>query len=123
MKKKILVVDDDEATRITLDDLLSDHGYDVTSASTSLDGYRAARSWPFDLLILDLMLDQETTAAEVIDGLIRDGSGVPPILLVTGHPRKIVERWLPGRVPPSVEKPFTTGELLAAVARLTGTRR
>lgn len=58
MKKRIriLVVEDEEAIREGLIDVLVYHGYKVESAETGHDGLNKALSGRFDLILLDIML-------------------------------------------------------------------
>lgn len=58
MKKqiRILVVEDEEAIRTGLIDVLVFHGYDVDSAATGPDGLAKALTGKFGLILLDIML-------------------------------------------------------------------
>lgn len=58
MKKqiRILVVEDEEAIRAGLIDVLVFHGYDVDSAATGPDGLAKALTGKFGLILLDIML-------------------------------------------------------------------
>jgi len=49
-------VEDEEAIRAGLIDVLVFHGYDVDSAATGLDGLEKALTGKFDLVLLDIML-------------------------------------------------------------------
>ena len=52
----ILVVEDENAIRTGLVDVLVFHGYDVDSAATGPEGLSKALSGKFDLILLDIML-------------------------------------------------------------------
>ena len=52
----ILVVEDEEAIREGLLDVLVYHGYTVDSAATGPDGLQKAQTGKFDLILLDIML-------------------------------------------------------------------
>lgn len=58
MKKpvRILVVEDEEAIRTGLIDVLVYHGYQVDAAVTGADGLRMALGGTYDLVLLDIML-------------------------------------------------------------------
>jgi two-component system response regulator RegX3 len=58
MKKpeRILVVEDEEAIRSGLIDVLVYHGYRADSATTGSDGLRMGLSGKYDLILLDIML-------------------------------------------------------------------
>lgn len=53
---RILVVEDEEAIRTGLIDVLVFHGYDVDSAATGPNGLEKALTGKFDLILLDIML-------------------------------------------------------------------
>jgi len=68
---RILVLDDDDAVRGLLEQVLSDAGYEVMSARDGREGMRLVASRPFDLVLTDLIMpDQE--GIETIRGLHRD---------------------------------------------------
>ncbi|MDR0920905.1 MAG: response regulator transcription factor [Lactobacillales bacterium] len=54
--KKILVVDDEPSIVTLLKFNLEKEGYEVTTADNGTDGYQLALAFPFDFLILDVML-------------------------------------------------------------------
>jgi DNA-binding response OmpR family regulator len=51
---KILLVDDDELTRLTMDALLKDRGFDVTNASNVFQALKLISSETYDVLLSDL---------------------------------------------------------------------
>jgi two-component system response regulator RegX3 len=53
---RILVVEDEEAIRTGLIDVLVFHGYEVDSAATGPNGLEKALTGTFDLILLDIML-------------------------------------------------------------------
>ena len=55
-KLRILLVEDEEAIRTGLIDVLVFHGYDVDSAETGPKGLEKALTGHFDLILLDIML-------------------------------------------------------------------
>lgn len=56
--KRILVVDDEENTRIALTRLLSHEGYKVQTASNGLEALDALRLSPVELIITDLNMPE-----------------------------------------------------------------
>jgi len=56
MKKRILVVDDDELVLIALEALLAPCGYEVTTASGGEEALQKLNTKKFDLLILDILM-------------------------------------------------------------------
>jgi two-component system response regulator RegX3 len=55
-QNRILVVEDEEAIRTGLIDVLVYHGFEVDEASTGPEGLKKALSGKFDLVLLDIML-------------------------------------------------------------------
>jgi len=59
---RILLVDDEESVRLTLEAVLRQEGYDVATAGSGAEALRSIREDRFDLLLTDLRIDE-------IDGL------------------------------------------------------
>lgn len=80
-KARILVVEDEEAIRTGLIDLLIFHGFEVEAAADGHAGLKQAQSGQFDLILLDIMLPG-------IDGYeicnrIREVDREQPIIMLT----------------------------------------
>jgi two-component system, cell cycle response regulator DivK len=81
----VLVVEDDDDTRIVYSDGLGYAGYRVITASTGIDGLRAARDEHPDLILLDLSL-AGADGWEVVRCLKASRlTGDIPVLLITGY--------------------------------------
>lgn len=125
MAQRILVVDDEDAVRRTIDRVLSVAGFNVTTVS---DGNRALRALDgdvFDLLILDIYMPD-------MDGIgllreLRTRNDDTPVLAVSGggdsrhsftsESALSVARAFGAEV---LAKPFTVDELLDAVQAALG---
>jgi CheY-like chemotaxis protein len=83
---RVLIVEDDEATRSGLAALLTNAGYVVLSASTFVDGRRALAEQAPDLLIADLRLG-------VYNGLqlVAVAPLAVPSIIVTGFPDPVLQ--------------------------------
>ena len=81
----VLVVEDDDDTRVVYSDGLGYAGYRVITASTGIDGLRAARDEQPDLILLDLSLSG-ADGWEVVRCLkaSQQTAGIP-VLLITGY--------------------------------------
>ena len=111
--KHVLVVDDEDAIRAVVSEVLADEGYDVQTARNGREAVDLVRDWRPDLIVLDLMMP-------IMDGrrfleacrrqcLCRD---VPIILMSAG--RRASE--LSGlSVQAFIAKPFDLDDLLATV--------
>ena len=86
MSYRVLVVEDDEATRTGLQALLSDAGYDAVSAATVPAGMQVIRSEVVDLLVSDVRVDG-------YNGLQLIVATTPPIpaIFITGFPDTVLE--------------------------------
>ncbi len=83
MAAKILVVDDDDHLRESIDDNLALDGYEVTQAGTGKAAVDAVRARPFDVILMDYNLT-DTTGIEAIKQ-IRGINTECPILMLTAH--------------------------------------
>lgn len=66
LKKRILVVDDEDILRMLLVDTLEYEGYVVEEAEDGLEAYEKIIANPYDLIILDYMMP-ELTGMEVLE--------------------------------------------------------
>ena len=82
MKKKILVIDDDQKLNHLLSDYLSKFGYTVTACTHPHEGLKALKREMPDLIILDIMLP-DMDGFEVCKQIRRDYS--VPIIMLTAR--------------------------------------
>jgi DNA-binding response OmpR family regulator len=121
---RILVVDDDRATRTLLRRLLSTEGYEVDEAADGATAVELVGTHRPDLVLLDVMMPDQD-GLEVLETLRRN-SDVPVILLTAKGDE--ADRVLGFRFGADdyVVKPFSSAELagrIAAVLRRTGAPR
>lgn len=81
MKKRILLVEDDESLGFVIKDNLLNKSYDVTLCADGEEGYKTFCNQAFDLCVLDVMLPK-------MDGFslaekIRNRSKITPIIFLT----------------------------------------
>jgi two-component system, OmpR family, alkaline phosphatase synthesis response regulator PhoP len=117
MNESILLVEDEEALRMTLSDRLRSEGYVVDLAADGEHGFEKATRLPFDLIILDIMLPR-SSGLDVCRG-IRLAGLATPILLLTARGQtidKVVGLKL--GADDYVTKPFDTMELIARIDAL-----
>ena len=123
-KRRVLLVDDDEALRVLGHAMLTRLGYDVvvcTRSPDALETFAATPEW-FDLVVTDYTMPSLTGAQLVV--ACRHLRPDLPVLLYTG--------WLevpeashdpaPGRMA-VLQKPFSLYELDSAVRHLLGARQ
>jgi CheY-like chemotaxis protein len=58
MKKKILIVDDDEMVLMALEELLKPEGYEVTAVSSGREALKRIEETLYDLLMLDIVMPE-----------------------------------------------------------------
>jgi DNA-binding response OmpR family regulator len=121
--EKILVVEDDRATRKALQQIFEPEGYGVEIAQTGPEGLEMFRRSRPSFVILDLGLPQ--LAGQEVCRAIRKESEDVPILILTGSSDEISRvLLLELGADDYVTKPFSPKELLARVrAILRRTRR
>jgi len=117
MNESILLIEDEEALRMTLGDRLRSEGYVVDFAGDGELGFEKATSLPFDLVILDIMLPR-CNGLDICRG-IRAAGLAAPILLLTARGQTIDKVvGLKMGADDYVTKPFDTMELLARIEAL-----
>jgi two-component system, OmpR family, alkaline phosphatase synthesis response regulator PhoP len=117
MNENILIVEDEEALRMTLRDRLRSEGYVVDFALDGEQGLEKATQLPFDLIILDIMLPRRSGLDVCTD--IRRAGLATPILLLTAR-SQTVDKVVGFKLGADdyVTKPFDTLELMARIEAL-----
>ena len=79
-KGRILIIDDEEAIRESLEALLDFEGYETRSAGTAGEGIATLNDEVFDLVLLDLMLP-DRSGIDVVEEVRRTNSQIPIVML------------------------------------------
>jgi len=94
MKRKILVVDDEENIRLLFKEELEEEGYDVDTASNGLEALEKVKVAPFDIIVLDIKMP-------VMDGIqalnaIKNMNKDQPVILCSayGEFKQDVSSWV-----------------------------
>jgi len=117
MNESILLVEDEEALRMTLSDRLRSEGYVVDFAADGEEGLNKATGLPFDLIILDVMLPHRSGFDVCRD--IRTAGLATPILVLTARDQTMDKvLGLKLGADDYVTKPFDTLELMARIEAL-----
>jgi len=82
-EKKILLVDFDEESLVSLSDLVNEEGFKAVAVTDGLAGYEKFKSDDFDLVILEPMLPK-LHGFELCKKIIQDPLKKIPIIVVTG---------------------------------------
>lgn len=108
--ERILVADDEEATRDRLCSILTLYGYQVESAADGPEALDLLRAAPFDLLVSDIMMPG-LSGPELVVEARREGIA-PDVLFVSAH--EDAEDMVPAGSPVLV-KPFSRNVFLGQV--------
>ena len=118
---RILLIDDDDLLRNVLAKGLVHGGHEVLQASDGKMGIDLARVTPIDLVVTDLIMPVQE-GVETITLLRRDWPGMPIIAMSGGasHSKLYLEIAAKIGAQHILAKPFTSAELLAAIAGVLG---
>jgi DNA-binding response OmpR family regulator len=116
---RILVVDDNKDTRQVSVDALTGSGYRVEGAKDGAAGWKALQANSYDLIVTDNSMPN-MTGVEMI-GKMRSARMAVPVIMATGTlPLQEFARkpWLTPDA--MMQRPFSTGDLLATVSDVLG---
>jgi len=111
---RILVVEDEEAIREGLIDVLVFHGYEVDSAATGPDGLEKAQTGKFDLVLLDIMLPG-MDGYEICDRIRTDDRDQAIIMLTAKTSDEEIIEGLKLGADDYVSKPFSIQQLVLRI--------
>jgi len=117
MNERILLIEDEEALRMTLMDRLRSEGYAVESAPDGVWGERKATHEAFDLIVLDVMLPRKNGFDVCRE--IRSAGIAAPVLMLTAR-NQTVDKVVGFKIGADdyLAKPFDTLELMARIEAL-----
>ena len=121
----ILVVDDEEFTRIVISRMLTDAGYSTVQVASAREALIVLeRATPrFDLVVTDVVMPE--TDGRTLGRLIAERHPGLPVLYVSGYAEHdVFHRGSPSPLSPFLQRPFTQDALLTMVRALltSGTR-
>jgi DNA-binding response OmpR family regulator len=111
---RILIVEDEEAIREGLIDVLVFHGYTVDSAATGPAGLDKARSGKFDLVLLDIMLPG-MDGYEICDRIRKEDRDLAIIMLTAKTSDEEIIEGLKSGADDYVSKPFSIQQLVLRI--------
>jgi DNA-binding response OmpR family regulator len=116
----ILVVDDDDDTRHMSINVLADSGYGVEGAKDGAAGWEAIQTTDYDLIVTDNKMPR-MTGLEMLEKMRAARISLPVIMATGMLPTHEFERrpWLMPDL--MLQRPFSNGDLLAAVKKILGT--
>jgi two-component system response regulator RegX3 len=107
-------VEDEEAIRTGLLDVLTFHGYDADSAATGPDGLEKALTGKFDLVLLDIMLPG-MDGYEICDRIRTEDRKQPIIMLTAKTSDEEIIQGLKLGADDYVPKPFSIQQLVLRI--------
>jgi two-component system response regulator RegX3 len=111
---QILVIEDEEAIREGLIDVLVFHGYAVDSAATGPEGLEKAQTGKFDLILLDIMLPG-MDGYEICDRIRAEDRNQPIIMLTAKTSDEEIIQGLKLGADDYVSKPFSIQQLVLRI--------
>lgn len=111
---KLLIVEDNDRLRKSLLDYLRDEGFVVDAAADGEEGLYKALNWPYDMVILDVMLPVLDGFA-VLAKLREAGRGFPVMMLTARDALSDRLHGLNSGADDYLAKPFEMEELVARV--------
>jgi CheY-like chemotaxis protein len=113
-KRRIVVIDDDDAIREVLSLTLTGEGYDVETAGSGAEGLVLLGQRPADLVIADLKMP-DIDGVEFCRAYARGRNGVRPVILMSAMPADALDRGVPGVIG-FVTKPFDIEPFIGMIA-------
>ncbi|MDD3180360.1 MAG: response regulator [Opitutaceae bacterium] len=116
IRPRILIVEDDEAVRQTLADLLQVNGFDPVTAGTGEEGLARARQDEPALVLTDLSMPG-LTGFQLIEAMRRDAAlcTVPVIVISAKADRAATRRGMELGAEDFISKPFTEAEVIRSI--------
>ena len=111
LRKRVLIIDDDEKTLSVISDLASFLGYHVDATTVGLDGVELLNQQIFDLVIVDMIMPQVGGLA--LSKVIRQEHPEIPIVAISGYYKEVVGSVRSPDVDAILSKPVTL-EILRA---------
>jgi two-component system nitrogen regulation response regulator NtrX len=82
---QILVVDDEDEIRISLEEILSEEGYGVRGAATASEALTLLQDAPYDVLLLDIWLPDRDGLEVLAEVRKQPVQSRPEVIIISGH--------------------------------------
>ena len=118
MAQKILVVDDESTVTDLISLILTEEGYEVSTAQNGKEGLKQFESVGPDLIITDIIMP-DMEGIEFIKALVKKKKNIP-IIVMSGNiiGTKFLKSARLFGAKATLTKPFTTQDLIETVAKL-----
>jgi CheY-like chemotaxis protein len=121
---RVLLIDDNADTRDTLRWLLEGEGYAVAAAANGLEGLKAQRNEPADIVVTDIFMPEQD-GIETLWTFREEFPGVPIIVMSGGGMPGATDYLSIARelgAQRTLRKPFDPQELIEVVGQITRSR-
>lgn len=120
MKRRLLLVEDEEASRVLLEDALVARGFAVESAPDRAKALALLTPEAyFDALVTDVVLGDEEDGGLDLVAQARSAGFVAPVVVITAFAdKRRLKRALELHVSYLLEKPFSADQLISVLRRL-----
>ena len=116
MQRRVLIVDDEDAIRLTTAAIFEINGFKVATASCAQDAIAAISALPFDLIVTDLKMESDTAGFLVAEFAAKRNPR-PIVIMASAYPKLAID-WIQHGVHAFFEKPTSTEVLLRSIAEL-----
>jgi len=116
MKKRLLVADDEQSMRETLDIMLDNEGYDVTTVENGAEALKECETGDYDLVITDIKMPG-MTGVELIEALAGQNMEIPIIVMTAYATKEQAIQALNLGASFFIEKPFKKKEMINFINR------
>src|SRR5438874_10910098 len=117
MKRRILLVDDELATLLTLKAILEIHGFEVETESSAKEAInKLPESGPYQIVITDMRMESETAGYDVIRAAKKQDYD-PNVAILTAFPLLGTD-WKDEGADSMLVKPMNTNDLLRQLEAL-----
>jgi two-component system OmpR family response regulator len=114
-KPRILIIEDDEYSREAVEHLLKAEGCETRSAAGGVSGYRAARRFSPDVIVLDLNLPDIDGQSVLRKLRANRVLGQVPIIVITGYSRDEIPAGVSSSADFCITKPASFDDVIQAV--------
>lgn len=120
MSREILIVEDDREMQYIYREMLKDRGYNLTMAFNGEEGTRKIKEKRFDLIILDIIMEEPT--GDRLFALLRRSPVYRevPVIFVSSLNKEAYECTKALGHVSYLEKPFTRDDLLDEIEKSVG---
>ena len=120
-EKKILIVEDDEAMRALLKDILDEEGFGAEAVSNGSDALQKLFDQPFDVIITDIQMPG-LTGLDILPGIRKLQPKAPVIVITAFGSEEVRRRSFEKGATDYLEKPIRIHKLRALIHEMISSK-